>query len=83
MIDKIFSATSKSVESAALILVVSALTSRVLGLIRDRLMAGSFGAGQELDIYFAAFRIPDFIYALFITGGIAAVFLPVFSSSME
>lgn len=80
---RIFSVTSQSVGSAALILVASALVSRVLGLLRDRLMAGTFGAGQELDIYFAAFRIPDFIYGLFITGGIAAVFLPVFSSYME
>lgn len=83
MIERMFSSTSKSVGAAAFILVVSALVSRVLGLVRDRLMAGSFGAGQELDIYFAAFRIPDVIYGLFITGGVAAVFLPVFSSYME
>jgi len=32
-----------------------------------------------LDIYFAAFRIPDFVYGILIMGGVAAVFLPVFS----
>ncbi len=34
---------------------------------------------QMTDVYFAAFRIPDFVYALVITGGITAAFLPVFS----
>ena len=36
--------------------------SQILALFRDRLLANSFGAGEELDIYYAAFRIPDFIY---------------------
>ena len=38
-----------------------ALLSQLLALIRDRLFAGTFGAGETLDIYYAAFRIPDFI----------------------
>jgi len=79
MLKKIFNSQSKSVAFSAVLLAVSALLSRLLGLIRDRLLAGTFGAGEELDIYFAAFRIPDFVYAILITGGIAAVFLPVFS----
>ncbi|MBM3257889.1 MAG: murein biosynthesis integral membrane protein MurJ [Candidatus Nealsonbacteria bacterium] len=79
MLKKIFNSQSKSVTFAAALLAVSALLSGLLGLIRDRLLAGTFGAGQELDIYFAAFRIPDFIYAILIAGGIAVLFLPVFS----
>ena len=54
-----------------------------MGVLRDRLLAGRFGAGEELDIYFAAFRIPDFIYAIFIAGGLIAVFLPIFSQYFE
>ncbi|HUV81016.1 MAG TPA: murein biosynthesis integral membrane protein MurJ [Patescibacteria group bacterium] len=79
MLAKLFNSRTKNVASAAGLLGISALISRFLGLIRDRLLAGTFGAGEELDIYFAAFRIPDFVYGILIMGGVAAVFLPVFS----
>lgn len=79
MFNRIFNSRSKTVTFAAFILAVSALISRILGLVRDRLLASNFGAGEELDIYFAAFRIPDFVYGILIVGGITAAFLPVFS----
>lgn len=79
MIRNFLNSQTKSVSSAALLLASSAFLSRLLGLFRDRLLAGHFGAGEELDIYFAAFRIPDFVYGLLIMGGISAVFLPVFA----
>lgn len=70
---------TKSITAAAWILVLSALISRFLGLIREGLLAGTFGAGSELDIYFVAFRIPDLIYNVLIAGGIIVAFLPMFS----
>jgi len=70
---------TKTVTGGALILAVSALISRLLGLIREWLLASIFGAGSELDIYFAAFRIPDLIYNLLIAGGLVVTFLPLFS----
>jgi len=79
MLNKIFNSQTNSIGAAAGILAISALISRVLGLIRDRLLAGNFGAGPELDIYFAAFRIPDFVYNVLIAGGIVVAFLPLFS----
>ena len=79
MFNRFFNSQTKTVTFAAILLGASALISRLLGLIRDRLLAGRFGAGEELDIYFAAFRIPDFVYGIFIMGGITAVFLPIFS----
>jgi len=79
MIKRVFNSRTKTVTFAAFILAVSGIISRLLGLVRDRLLAGSFGAGEELDIYFAAFRIPDFVYGILIAGGITAAFLPVFS----
>jgi putative peptidoglycan lipid II flippase len=51
-----------SLHQAAFLLSVSALGSQFLALIRDRLLAAKFGAGSELDIYYAAFRIPDLLY---------------------
>ena len=71
---------SKTITSAAFLLAATALGSRVLGLVRDRILAGKFGAGDELDIYFAAFRIPDLLYNIVIAGAISAAFIPVFIS---
>lgn len=47
---------------AAFLLGSFALASQVLALVRDKLLAASFGAGPELDVYYAAFRVPDFIF---------------------
>lgn len=75
----IFNSQTKSVNSSALIIAISSLASRLLGIVRDRLLASSFGAGSDLDVYFAAFRLPDFIYNILIAGGIIVGFLPLFS----
>jgi len=83
MIRHIFNSQTKTVTFAALVLGVSAFISRLLGLFRDRLLAGTFGAGEELDVYFAAFRIPDFVFSVLIMGGISAIFLPVFSEYLK
>jgi len=47
---------------AAFLLAGASLASQLLGLVRDRLLAGTFGAGPELDIYYSAFRVPDLVY---------------------
>jgi putative peptidoglycan lipid II flippase len=51
-----------------------------LGLIRDRLLAGTFGAGTELDVYYTAFTVPDFIALILIFGAISSAVIPIFSS---
>ena len=83
MITKVLNSKTRTITFAAFLLAVSTVISRLLGLLRDRLLAGQFGAGEELDIYFAAFRIPDFVYGILITGGITAAFLPVFSQYLS
>lgn len=65
---------------AAGIVAFSSLASRLLGIFRDRILAGEFGAGATLDVYYAAFRIPDFIYNLLILGALSAGFIPVFTA---
>ncbi len=75
---KFLNQKSQKISSAALIVAFFGLISRLFGLWRDRLLAGQFGAGRELDIYYAAFRIPDLIYNLLIVGAISSVFLPIF-----
>jgi len=52
----------KYIHHAAYILGTFTLLSSLLAFLRDRLLAHTFGAGIDLDIYYAAFRLPDFIF---------------------
>ncbi len=70
---------SKTIASAAMVLAVASLASRLAGLFRDRILASSFGAGAELDVYYAAFRLPDFVYNLLVLGALSAGFIPLFT----
>lgn len=70
---------TESVVAAAFIISLAGIASRLLGLIRDRILAGQFGAGDTLDVYYAAFRIPDLIYNLVMVGALSAAFIPVFT----
>ncbi|MBI4225311.1 MAG: murein biosynthesis integral membrane protein MurJ [Candidatus Sungbacteria bacterium] len=67
-----------SVHAAAFLLGAAGLLSRLAGVVRDRLLASHFGAGRELDIYYAAFQIPDFMSVIFLLGAGSAAILPVF-----
>jgi len=55
------------------------LISRVLGFVRDLLMARYLGAGFASDAFLVAFRLPNLFRALFAEGAFAAVFVPMFS----
>ncbi len=64
---------------AALILSLSVLFSRFMGLIRDKVISWQFGASSEADIYFTAFVIPDFINYLIAGGYISITLIPFLS----
>jgi putative peptidoglycan lipid II flippase len=53
--------------------------SRVLGLVREAVLAGQFGTSPEYDAYVAAFGIPDTLFLLIIGGAVGAAFIPVFT----
>ncbi len=53
----------RGLHEAAYLVAIFAFLSQMLALVRDRLLAGTFGAGSTLDIYYAAFRVPDFLFA--------------------
>ncbi|MBI3171131.1 MAG: murein biosynthesis integral membrane protein MurJ, partial [Hydrocarboniphaga effusa] len=57
------------------------LASRVLGLVREVLMAALFGAGAAMDAFFMAFRIPNLFRRLFAEGAFSQAFVPVFSEA--
>jgi putative peptidoglycan lipid II flippase len=63
----------------ALLLSVLTFGSYLMGLVRDRFFARTFGAGAELDAYNAAFVVPELLFDVIVAGGLAAPFVPVFS----
>jgi putative peptidoglycan lipid II flippase len=65
MVKKIANFFNKEItglHEAAYLLAFFTLLSNILALVRDRLLASEFGASHALDIYYSAFRIPDFIF---------------------
>ncbi len=70
---------SKTIVGAAAIVGVLSFASRIVGLVRDRILAGTFGAGDTLDVYYAAFKIPDLFFQLIVVGALSASFIPLFS----
>lgn len=67
---------------ATLLISVSYLASRLLGLFRDRLLAAHFGVGAQLDAYTAAFRLPELLFTLLVSGAFAVAFIPVLSEHL-
>lgn len=59
---RFFGREVKGLHEAAYLLGAFAFLSQILALFRDRMLAHSFGASHALDVYYAAFRIPDFIF---------------------
>ncbi|OHA86095.1 MAG: hypothetical protein A2591_03495 [Candidatus Yonathbacteria bacterium RIFOXYD1_FULL_52_36] len=86
MVERIFSLFQKEwhrLTDAAILLALFALLSQLLALVRDRIFAHQFGAGETLDLYYAAFRIPDLLFALVASFVSAAVIIPLFVDRAE
>jgi len=73
---------SNSVVSAAFILGAASLASRVAGLLRERALTTTFGAGDTFDAFVAAFRLPDLVFNLVVIGALSAAFIPLFTDKL-
>ena len=71
------SATTRLARSAGVV-GAATLTSRVLGLVRDQVLAYLFGAGNAMDAFNVATRIPNLLRDLFAEGAMSAAFVPAF-----
>jgi putative peptidoglycan lipid II flippase len=58
---------------------IATLASRILGLARDQVLAGLFGAGNDMDAFIVAFRVPNLVRDLFAEGAMSAAFVPTFT----
>jgi putative peptidoglycan lipid II flippase len=73
--------SSRLAKSAGLI-GLATLTSRVLGLVRESVLADRFGAGLQMDAFNVAFRIPNLLRDLFAEGAMTAAFVPTFTRTL-
>ncbi len=78
-IKKLVNQEISSITKAAFLLSIFSFTSRILGMIRDRVLVSQFGAGNTLDVYYASFQVPNFIANLLILGTLSVAFIPVFT----
>lgn len=69
---------SATMAVAALILALSSIGSRVLGYLRDVIIATQLGASAETDAYYAAFGLPDFLVYFLAGGALSIAFVPIF-----
>src|SRR5579864_7645653 len=73
---------TRRLSQAALLLSVSLVLSRLLGVVRNSLIADVFGDSRQIEAYFAAFRIPDTMFTLVSGGALASAFIPVFAGML-
>ncbi|MBI2066212.1 murein biosynthesis integral membrane protein MurJ [Candidatus Woesebacteria bacterium] len=79
---KILFSPQSTVLSAATIIMLMVVASRILGLIRQRTLAHFF-APDELSLFFAAFRLPDLVFEVLVFGTFSSAFIPVFAKALR
>ncbi len=65
--------------TAASFIILTTIFSQILGILKYRLLVALFGASSDLGVFFAAFRIPDFVFQVVIAGALSASFIPIFT----
>jgi len=80
----IFLRRQSGILSAALVIALTYGISMILGIFRERLLVSRFFSccRENLDVYYAAFRLPDMIFQLVVIGALSAAFIPVFSEKL-
>ena len=73
------SSERRRIASAATLILVAYGLSRVLGAVRELVIANTFGTGHNLDDYRVAFGVPDLLFNLLLAGAISSAFIPVLS----
>lgn len=81
----LLSRQNNTILSAAAIIALSYFLSAILGLVRNRLLVSRFFGGLEadLDVYFAAFIVPDTLFQLLILGALSAAFIPIYQEHIK
>jgi putative peptidoglycan lipid II flippase len=76
-------ATGRTLARAGMVVTGAYLASRLLGWVRIVVIGTTFGIGGDLDSFFAAFRIPDFIFQLVAAGALSSALIPILAGLHE
>ncbi|KKQ92113.1 MAG: Integral membrane protein MviN [Candidatus Woesebacteria bacterium GW2011_GWB1_39_10] len=79
---KLLNSQQNTVLSAATLIMTMIIASRILGLVRQRVLANYF-APSDLSLFFAAFRLPDAIFEVLVFGTFSSAFIPVFTKALR
>ncbi|HMP38835.1 MAG TPA: murein biosynthesis integral membrane protein MurJ [Roseiflexaceae bacterium] len=77
------SRTARRIAVAALLIAVGNIASRLIGIVREAVIAWLFGRGADVAVFTAASAMPTIVYDLLINGAISAALVPVFSAYAE
>src|SRR5205807_9652887 len=76
------SSERRRIASAATLILVAYGLSRVLGAVRELVIANTFGTSHQIDDYRVAFGVPDLVFNLLLAGAISSAFIPVLSEPL-
>src|SRR5437016_3085361 len=74
---------SPSLIKSSMIVMGGYLASKLVGIVREPLIARAFGAGEQLDAYYAAFNIPDLLFTLIAGGALVTAFIPLYAETVS
>jgi putative peptidoglycan lipid II flippase len=67
---------------SSLIVMGGFVASKAIGIVRQSIIGRAFGAGEQLDAYYAAFKLPDLLLTLIAGGAVATTFIPLFAGHL-
>ena len=73
LLRKLYGFSQKTLYSSTVIIIATMVTARLLGIVKLRILT-NFYSSSELDLYLAAFRVPDFVFDVLVAGSISACF---------
>lgn len=80
---KIWTKLTTTVAGGAMIIAAASLLSRLVGIVRESLLFSTYGAGDVLDAYYAAFKLPDLLFNIVVLGALSSSFVPIFVSTWQ
>lgn len=78
----LFTRRQTTILSAAMVIMIMIAASRVLGLVRNRVLAHFFSV-ETLSLYFAAFRVPEVVFEVLVFGTLSSAFIPTFTAYLS
>jgi len=85
MFKKIWFKLNNTVTGGAILIAFFSVFAKIVGLIRDRILAANFSGSNidTLDVYYAAFKLPDLVFNTLVLGALASAFIPVFVKYLQ